>query len=320
MSKKKQDAREATPRERPVRLPQVIGAMKASLVAEMLEVADDSKSARRLRATISEAGKDFKFSSISRFWDDPPAYSYTDHAFGYIPPPGENGDSVIDIKDAGNIKADTTLKNQEIKVTLDRLRVFDYPGKSEHTVLIDFYARHQTSTPNQTEDLHFTQKYRAVENSGAGVVGYDIFVGLKVGREGVSFKCFTVNVENKDDKKLLGFLDSDVFKRGLGMIEAVNPVIPIISGFATGIINMFARRNDNVPVQDFFLGLDFSAGPTGARLRQGSYVAVQVPDAAKWDWSKWVLKRANSQVVSRQNQNDSIPLNYIVFRIDRLQA
>jgi hypothetical protein len=34
-----------------------------------------------------------------------------------------------------------------------------------------------------------------------------------------------------------------------------------------------------VPVQDFYLGLDFSAIATRARLALGSYLAVQVPEA-----------------------------------------
>lgn len=318
MSKSKGDSTNKSIR-RPSRLPKVIGAEKASQAAETLAMIGDNKTADIIRALVAKTGRDTKLASMFRFWDDPPAYSYTDHAFGYIPPPDDKV-TVIDISDAGNIKPDATLKNQEIKVTLDRLRVFDYPGKSEHTVLIDFYGKHQTSTPNQSEDLHFTHKYRAGENSGAGIRGYDIFVGLKVGKEGVSFRCFTVNVENKDDKALLSFLDSDVFKKGLGLIQSVNPVIPVVSGFATGIINMFAHRHDNIPVQDFFLGLDFSSGATGARLREGSYIAVQVPDAAKWDWSAWVLNRANNQVVAKQDLTKSIPLNYIIFRIDKMQA
>jgi hypothetical protein len=38
-------------------------------------------------------------------------------------------------------------------------------------------------------------------------------------------------------------------------------------------------RNRNVPVQDFYLGLDFSAIPMRARLAQGSYLAVQISEA-----------------------------------------
>lgn len=251
------------------RFPPVIGALKTSEAATRLEAMGDAEKAAELRSAVEEVGRNVKYSRLSKFFDGTPPHAYTDHSYGFIAPPKDSDGELLEIIDAGNMDAEQGLKNQRIKVTLDRLRVFDYPGKGEHTVLIDFYGRHQTSTPNQTEDLHFTQKYRALEGAGAGVRGFDIFVGLKVGEQGVSFKCYTVNVENKDDKKLLAFLDSDVFKKGLGLIEAFNPAIPIVSGLATGVIKMFAGRNDNVPVQDFHLGLDFSRGATGARLREG---------------------------------------------------
>jgi len=306
-----------TPSLNPQRLPAVIGALKTSQAAQRIEAMGDQRSAAKLRKAAEGIGRDVKYSSLFNFWKETPPHAFTDHAYGFIAPPRQGNSATLDIVDAGNMEADETLKNQRIKVTLDRLRVYDYPGKGEHTVLIDFYGRHQTSTANQTEDLHFTQKYRALEGAGAGVRGFDIFVGLKVGDQGVSFKCYTVNVENKDDKKLLAFLDSDVFKKGLGLIEAFNPAIPVVSGLATGVIKMFAGRNDNVPVQDFHLGLDFSKGATGARLREGSYIAVQVPNEADWDWSKWILKRSNNQVVSKADSSP-IQLNYVVFRIDKM--
>jgi hypothetical protein len=321
MAASKKVARKAAgagqPTEKDTRLPPVIGALKTSQAAERIEAMGDARGAARLRKALEEVGRDVRFSRLINFRGDTPVYAYTEHSFGFIVPPRPGASGNLEIVDAGNMEADDGLKNQRIKVSLDRLRVFDYPGKGEHTVLIDFYGRHQTSTPNQTEDLHFTQKYRALEGTGGGLRGLDIFVGLKVGEQGVSFKCYTVNVENKDDKKLLAFLDSDVFKKGLGMIEAFNPAIPIVSGLATGVLKMFAGRNDNVPVQDFHLGLDFSKGGTGARLREGSYVAVQVPNEADWDWSQWVLNRANNQVVSKEGSN-AIKLNYIVFRIDKM--
>ena len=43
---------------------------------------------------------------------------------------------------AGNIAADDALKQARITITLNRLRVADYPGGGTHQVLFDFYARH----------------------------------------------------------------------------------------------------------------------------------------------------------------------------------
>jgi hypothetical protein len=294
-----------------------IGALKASQAAQKLMLMGDEDVARDIRRAMKMHGADPRFSAL--IWPFPkrpvPAYKYTEHAFGYIPKAAPGTVPSTDIKDAGNITADASLKGQNIKITLDRLRVYQYPGEGIHTILFDFYAQHQTPNAGETQDLHFTQNYRVQEGSGAGITGYPVFVGLKVGNEGVSFKCFTVNVKNDDDQKVLGFLGSDVFKKGLQLVNTVNPVVPIVSGFATGIVDAFAHRNDNVPVQDFYMGLDFSSVQTRAQLREGSYVAVQVPDAVTWDWSQWVFKPANGQIVSKGTPSTGVPFNYVVFSV-----
>jgi hypothetical protein len=298
----------------------LIGELKASEAADKIKVMGDQKRAVEIRRAIRKQGKDVRFARLAWPWPKKdPVYKFTEHAFGFIPKANTDGAPSVEIKDAGNIQADNSLKNSNIKITLDRLRVFDYPGGGIHTVLFDFYAQHQTSTPGQTQDLHFTQKYRVHQGGGAGITGYPVFVGLRVGLEGVSFRCFTVNVKNEDDQKILEFLNSDVFKKGLSLIDSINPVVPVVSGFATGIIEVFAHRNDNVPVQDFYMGLDFSGVQTRAQLREGSYIAVQVPNARDWDWSHWVFRPSNGQVVSTQTARHSIDLNYVVFSISRMQ-
>jgi hypothetical protein len=54
------------------------------------------------------------------------------------------------------------------------------------------------------------------------------------------------------------------------------------------VTKAIARRHRNVPVQEFYLGLDFGSTATGARLAEGSYLAVQVPEAVQtvWDWEE----------------------------------
>ena len=48
--------------------------------------------------------------------------------------------------------------------------------------------------------------------------------------------------------------------------------VPIAKGLTTTI----AQRNRNVPVQDFYLRLDFSGTTMGARLSVGDYIAVHL--------------------------------------------
>lgn len=294
-------------------LPPVIGNLTALDAARKLEEFGDAGSAAAIRTVVDDIGTDISYSAIDWPWEKTPVHKYTAHAFGFIPP-APYPDSRVDIVDAGNMSAELSLRGKRVKVTLDRLRVQDYPGGGEHMILFDFYARHQTDT--QDQDVRFNQVYRVREGSGAGISGYPVFLGLKVGDEGVAFRCYTVNVENTGDKKILSFLDSDVFKKGLELLNTVNPVVPVVSEFATGITRAFANRNKNVPVQDFFLGLDFSGIGTRAQMKEGSYVAVQIPDLL-WDWSAWQFAPSNGQIVSRDG-TEPLPYNYVVFSVSTM--
>jgi hypothetical protein len=108
----------------------------------------------------------------------PKPWMHTSHAFGFIPPKASPRRGVLEIIHAGNMKPDQELKSSKIRVTLDRLRVFDYPGGGTHNILVDFYAQDQLA--GITEHLHYNQIYRVRQGEQAGVIGYPIFVGLHV--------------------------------------------------------------------------------------------------------------------------------------------
>src|ERR1044072_1247473 len=246
------------------------------------------------------------------FWpfQDKP-WQYTAHAFGYLAP-AQPGNALLSIQHAGNIAADLTLKNSRIRITLDRLRVADYPGMGTHRILFDFYAQNQV--PGDFEHLHFNSTYRVREGQQSAIIGYPIFIGLNVGTQGVAFKCFTVNVKNDDDEALLGFLESDAFKAGLKLASTIQPAIAPLSGMAMALTKSIAGRNRNVPVQDFYMGLDFTNIATGARLAEGSYLAVQIPETLQtvWGWGGGACNAANGQVVNKVDPKQLIPYNYIV--------
>jgi hypothetical protein len=196
-----------------------------------------------------------------------------------------------------------------------------YPGSGTHLVLFDFYAQNQVpgAADGTPEHLHFNATYRVRQGEQAAVLGYPIFVGLHVGSEGIAFKCFTVNIKNEDDEAFLAFLESDVFKAGLKLAAAAQPAIAPLSGMAQALTRGIASRHRNVPVQDVYLGLDFSAVPTRARLAEGAYVVVQVPEAlqAVWDWRDWVYQRSTGQVLRRGSRDELIPYNYFVLGVSR---
>ncbi|HEX2533999.1 MAG TPA: hypothetical protein VHK69_09705, partial [Chitinophagaceae bacterium] len=288
----------------------------ASEAAQILYAIGERKLASTLEQTKVQAKGSGKLGILgSLFGSKPEPWMHTAHTFGFLPmqqKPEEEGVIVS----AGKIQPDEQLKNGRIKVTLNRLRVASYPGKGEHSVLFDFYARNQTKEGG--EDVHFNATFRVREGSEAGIVGYPIFLGLNVGTEGVSFKCFTVNVKNKDDEKFLGVLESSVFKKGLQLATTVQPALAPLSELAVGITKSIATRNRNVAVQDFYMGLDFGGARMGARLAQGDYIAVQIPanEQTSWRWKEWKYD-ADSGHIRKITDGSLIPFNYIVFGVSK---
>lgn len=289
----------------------VAGQMTISELSEYLtEIGDRSIIDNPKINTYSDSKqKDYRLNLWSKR-----AWMHTAHTFGYLAPASSNHEPVS-ISHAGNIAPDTKLKNARIKITLDVLRVADYPGSGKHFVLFDFYAQNQLA--DAAEHLHFNNVYEVQEGEKAGMIGYPIFIGLNVGSEGVAFRCLTINVKNESDEKFLSFLDSDVFKAGLELGTKLQPAIGPLSKMAIGISESIAKRNRNKGVQNFYMGLDFSNIATRARLREGSYIAVQIPETLStvWDWDEWVFDPSHGQIVNKNNAKQLIPYNYIVFSI-----
>jgi hypothetical protein len=92
-----------------------------------------------------------------------------------------------------------------------------------------------------------------------------------------------------------------------------------LSKFATGITEAFAKRNENIPVQNFDMGLDFSSIPTRVKLKEGAYIAVQVCDIASWDWSQWAYNVNNGTVVVTATPTKGVLNNYVVFSVSKIQ-
>jgi hypothetical protein len=306
-------------------VPEVIGRLSEQQIALKLEAAAQQRSEFRLEGVLQnidlqETGQPTAVREAIRWpWNsETRCWQFTDHAFGYLPLTNPGSASFVDIADAGSIAPDIALKDVNLRIRLDRLRVFEYPGDGVHNILFGFSAAHKIGAgAAETQDLRFNQTYPVLQGSGAGVRGYPIFDGLRVAPAGVAFECTTVNVSNADDNKLSSFLNSDVLNKGMTLLNSFNPIIPVASSLATGILKAFAGRYENITVQHFQLGLDLDAGLTGARLREGSYIAVQVERAEEWDWSKWTFDLSHGAILSKE-QGIAMPLNYVVFRVNRV--
>lgn len=231
------------------------------------------------------------------------------HQVGYI---AAGAGPKLPIVSAATLEPDLTLRGARIDLHLDLLRVYDYPGNSEHQVMVAFKAVNATESGDET--VLFSQAYDAGEGSSAGVRGKRVFGGLSVAAQGLSFQFTTVNVQNEADEHLMSVLRSDVVSGGLGLLTAAQPALKPLAGLAKGLVTAVLRRNRNVKVQDFTLGLDFNPQGTGAALAVGSYVVAQVRNLGDVDWSRWVYDQAREGLFDAST-GEGFPFNALVFRV-----
>jgi len=203
----------------------------------------------------------------------------------------------------------------QLRISLDGLRVADYPGGGTHRVLFNFFCQNRTDTG--IEEVNFNATYRIREGDCAAILNYPIFVGVAPPETGLVIRCFTVNVKNDNDESFLNLLASDTLRSGLRLAATAQPALVPLSSLAVGMTRAITERHRNVAVQDVYLGLDFGGATTGARLALGSYVAVQMPGAflRSWRWSDWIYDARSGQILDGAEQ--LIPYNYFVIGVSR---
>ena len=233
--------------------------------------------------------------------------------YGFI----EAGIGKKEITPAGLLQADDSLRGAKLKITLDRFKVKKYPGRGTHDIALNFYG--QTQNEDQVTPLTYCLGVSAREDDEAGVVGKNIFIGLNAGTEGIDFKVSTINVNTSKDKTLFSIIAGQIFSRGLKLIDKVQPALEPLTALANGVSEELSKKNKGVPVNSFELGLDFSEIPFRIKLREGSFVIIQIPPAKAdvWKWSDWEFKDGRIQGKSDQKV---VPFNYIVIGISRMKS
>lgn len=244
-------------------------------------------------------------------------WMYATHKFGYIAPRKSGSMKSQPIEHPSAIEPDNTLKNSRINIRLDRLHIEKYPGGGTHNVMVTFAARNQVA--DTQESVSFSQTYRVQEGQSAGISGYPVFIGLNVGSQGVAFECSTVNVKNEEDQTILAALESSPFQSGLKLLTTAQPAIAPFTEITLGVVKLLAKRNENVAVQKFYLGLDFENSAMGCRLAEGNYIAVQVDDETAIDWKWWIYKPDLGAIVHKADSSEMLPYNYVIFRVSRYE-
>jgi hypothetical protein len=292
----------------------VLARMPRAEAAARLEAIDEAEVALALRQQPARAGaRASSFGIFDAFSGTVKPWMHATHIFGFLPM-SASASVEQEILPPGQIDPDLSLKNERINITLNRLRIAEYPGRGRRQILFDFSA--QNHLPTGDEDAHFNMTFRADENALVAVINYPVFIGLHVGSQMAMFRCYTVNVQNDQDETLLASLDSEVFKKGLKLAEVAQPALAPLAEIAVGLTKAVASRHKNVPVQNIQMGLDFGGPRLGARLAQGDYIAVQAPLEAvrDWDWSEYKLNPRVGEIV-RADDGSPIPYNYFAFGI-----
>lgn len=240
-------------------------------------------------------------------------WEHTGFAIGYIAPAGARPAGAAAIVGAAEIDGDRTMIGQRIKVTLDKFYVRSYPGLGRHRILCEFAGKNQAI--GAVEELRFARRFEVDDKASAAQMGVPIFLGLTVGRDGISFEGRTVNVRSTTDERLLSALDSPTFQAGLTLIEAVQPAIKPFTSLATAAVEAALARSKNAQVHNFNLGLDFSNNQTSARLRKGSYVVVQKDNLQGWRWDDWQWNAGGQVLQLRAGPARDIEFNYLVIGV-----
>jgi hypothetical protein len=292
----------------------LLGELPPEVVAKRLRDVDAIEQAdaieRDLAAATRGAGE-----KAFLFWGAPCPYKFVAHQFGYVPPLAA-GAQTADIQSVGTLEPDTKLKGQKLIVRLDVLRTFEYPGSGEHQVLVTCKGLAQIE--DAAEPISFSKSYRSMDRARAALVGQPIFVGLEPGGQGIALQCSTVNVRSAGDEAFLNVLESAPFSKGLELVTTAQPVLKPFTEITFGVAKVLAKRSRNFLVQDFFLGLDFDPAGGGARLRTGSYVAVQAPSDPAITWRDWVYSPNEGAIVLRSDPKVALPYNYLIFRVSLL--
>jgi hypothetical protein len=284
-----------------------LGAKSPKVVAAYLRKIGDDDAADRI-AALDAGGQ-----ALSWPWGDD-VWGYTGILLGYIAPEDEGKSGGI--QNAVEIQPDTSLRDTRIKIALERFWVHRYPGLGAHEILCEFTGKNQIA--GEAEEMRFTLKTGAKNESSAAVMGAPIFLGASVGKNGIAFEGKTINVRSKVDDELLSALESGPFKQGLSLLTVAQPALKPFVGLAGSLVGAVLKRNENKQIYWFKLGLDFNQSQTSAKLRHGSYVVVQ-GDQSNWSWDlvKW---DAGAQQVIVKADGKAIPFNYLIFRVSPFEA
>jgi len=242
----------------------------------------------------------------------PKAWKHTGAIIGYLPTPSATTGVKMPISGISTLTGDTGIIGKRVKISLDKFYVSEYPGKGPHLILCEFTGKNQVS--GETEELHFALRFNAAKNTSASLNGVPIFMGVTVGKNGISFEGRSINVESKGDETVLETLGTPAFQNGLGLLLSAQPALKPFTSLATAVVKTIAGKSKNAQVHNFALGLDFESSGSSVKLQYGSYIVIQCDDTTNWDWANYEWNR-DTNAIELKNKSEAFPYNYMVFGV-----
>ena len=242
-----------------------------------------------------------------------------EHGYAFLDAANEK-DGKIPLVNALTMDADHSLKGERINIRIGNIYVERYPGifGGDHEILFEFKAKHAPEGSAEDETIQYTQKYTLRNKGGGGKSGLSVLNGLRVPNNGVDFYLNTVYLNNKNEEKLLNFLDSGIFNSGLELISKVNPVLKQVTGYASGITQYLTDEKKNKVVQEIGLGFDFAGNSEVASLKNGTYVAIQAP-RHKFNVTEWYYDTNTSLLKPYDDSLERLPFNHITFVVSKFE-
>ena len=247
------------------------------------------------------------------------AWKIKEHTYGYLDTKNEK-DGKIPIVNALTMDADQSLKEARINIRIGNIYIERYPGffGGDHEILFEFKAKHSPEESQEDEAIQFTQKYTLRNKGGSGKNGLSVMKGLRIPSNGIDFYLNTIYLINKNEEKLLRFLESGVFNSGLQLISTVNPVLRQVSGYAAGITQYLSDEKKGKVIQEIGLGFDFAGNSEVASLKQGTFVAAQAKRHIL-NWSDWYYDKETSLIKPYDDSLERLPYNHITFVISEYE-
>lgn len=280
----------------------------------------DKKSAKEIKQLIADNNGDGNL-KVSETVDSKfnQVWKIKEHAYGFLDLEHRNGNK-IPLKNALTMDADQSLKGERVNIRVGNIYVERYPGLlgGEHEILFEFKAKHSPEGSAEDEHIQYTQKYNIRNKGGSGKSGLSVLKGLRVPNNGIDFFLNTIFLENKNEEKLLKFLNSGIFNSGLELISNVNPVVKQVAGYATGITEYLVEEKKNKVIQEIGLGFDFAGNTEVASLKKGTYVAVQTK-RDNFNWSEWFYDTDSSLIKPYDDSLERLPYNHITFVVSNYE-